>query len=579
MDSAEQREVSEGETLFIGLFQRLHDSGLHPVVAGELASANYPSDEHLPLQAVRVRRDAVHWHTERYLDRGALTLDELWLAIWGVDPYTYFDVASDSPAARAFGLVETHSSSGRAESGETNQPGMGPLEVAQDIKSPWGPPAVTARHDPHHQVDQARPLADHFMLSSLDPRLARIRAFSGEALPAGVDRASRDLADLACIAATLMVWGVADYRKSFAGFSRRTPDGWIECLCDISVATAAALISTEADCDLLARDPTCDHFTRLLAQTHSDLPDLIEKCEQGAERDLAALFARASRVLSEVSSRLRVNLKEDLLHMAAVGLPSVYFGAKSALDRPLLRDEPIFRDEVSKLPKRAHCTDGATAQSTEVGAFAPEQGARGPTQTSPQRSQSPLIGRTANQADNEHWLQACKNVADLREVPWSLVEHLVPLERDRNWTTKDSDQFQAILETSWPGRSAWLAREGVTHSDKVAWDSTPFWVQGVLEGIFNRTAELEATGHVAEGSDLVEQIVAYFQPQYAVCTALPEDQDSPLPYELLYRVEPYWAKVMMAQRTDPADFDREMISLGTRTANARIRVDIRAARL
>lgn len=579
MDSAEQRKVSEGETLFIGLFQRLHDSGLHPVVAGELASANYPSDEHLPLQAVRVRREAVHWHTERYLDRGTLTLDELWLAIWGVDPHAYFDVDSDSPGARAFGLVETHSSSGRAEGGARNQPGMGDIDVARDIESPWAPPTVTARHDLHQQVDQARPLAAHFLLSTLDPRLARIRAFSGEALPAGVDRASRDLADLACIAATLMVWGVADYRKSFAGFSRKTPDGWIECLCDISVATAAALISREADCDLLAREPTCDHFTRLLAQTHSDLPDLIEKCEQGAERDLAALFVRAARVLSEVSSRLRVNLKEDLLHIATVGLPSEYFGARSALDRPFLRDEPIFRDEVSKLPKRTHFTDGATAQSTHAETFAPEQGARGPTQASPQRFQSPLIGRTANEADNEEWLEACKNVAYLREVPWSLVEHLVPLERDRNWTTKDSDQFQAILETSWPGRSAWLAREGVTHSDKVAWDSTPFWVQGVLEGIIDRAAELEATGQVAVGPELAEKFAAYFHPHYRVVTELPEDEDSPLPYELLYRVEPYWAKVMLAQRTDPAGFDREMSSLGTRTANARIRIDIRAARL
>lgn len=57
--------------------------------------------------APRVTVGAVNRHTEHYLDRGTMTLEKAWLAIWGVTPLEYLDVDSGSPAARELGLATT----------------------------------------------------------------------------------------------------------------------------------------------------------------------------------------------------------------------------------------------------------------------------------------------------------------------------------------------------------------------------------------------------------------------------------------------------------------------------------------
>jgi hypothetical protein len=92
--------------LWKGLFWRLQQSGLHPVICGELASANYPHRRNRPTRQPTAVQERVWAITEAYLDLGTLTLEQAWRGIWSQSPYEYFGIAPGSPAATAWGLTD-----------------------------------------------------------------------------------------------------------------------------------------------------------------------------------------------------------------------------------------------------------------------------------------------------------------------------------------------------------------------------------------------------------------------------------------------------------------------------------------
>ena len=80
--------------MFKGLFNGLMGRGVHPVVAGELAAANYPHRSFRPQKAPVVSAQQVNAITERFVDHGTLTLADVWQQVWAMTPEQYFGAAA-----------------------------------------------------------------------------------------------------------------------------------------------------------------------------------------------------------------------------------------------------------------------------------------------------------------------------------------------------------------------------------------------------------------------------------------------------------------------------------------------------
>lgn len=81
--------------LFKGLFRRLLGAGVHPIIAGELSSANYPSRRFSPKQAPLISTAQINSITEQFLDDKIISIEDAWLEIWGVSIAQYFQVDSE----------------------------------------------------------------------------------------------------------------------------------------------------------------------------------------------------------------------------------------------------------------------------------------------------------------------------------------------------------------------------------------------------------------------------------------------------------------------------------------------------
>ncbi len=76
-----------------GFFNRLQVAGVHPTVAAFIALANYP-DKNEPLDRPPILGKHQVWgYTEQFIDKGSLTLDELYERLFGCSVEEYFKMA------------------------------------------------------------------------------------------------------------------------------------------------------------------------------------------------------------------------------------------------------------------------------------------------------------------------------------------------------------------------------------------------------------------------------------------------------------------------------------------------------
>ena len=78
--------------MFKGLFNRLMGGRrVHPILAEELAAANYPHRSVRPQKTPVVSTQQVNAITERFMDHHrSLTLADVWQQIWAMTPEQYF---------------------------------------------------------------------------------------------------------------------------------------------------------------------------------------------------------------------------------------------------------------------------------------------------------------------------------------------------------------------------------------------------------------------------------------------------------------------------------------------------------
>lgn len=318
--------VMHNERLLPGLFSRLHGSGLHPVLSGELAAANYPTDEHLPLRAPRVRQEAIHWHTENYLDRGTMTLDETWMAIWGVTPHQYLEVAPGSPGARELGLDDV-------------------ADVQSTAKN-WSDPEPPVEDE----VDGNR-FADAVWFRIL-PEGSILPRFAGAALPAASGPRARCLADLLCGIALGMASSLDEQRKgrAVAGFNRKAPAGWAADLEALSFAVSVWMMTEKIGIDLLVAGPTGGHYRKVLGELMPDAEHFIAPPSEEPGKDGSALLAKATRLMSESAERRGVRLKNDYITLAP-HVMGAYVGGEHGLES-LLRTS--YRTGLADAVQRLH---------------------------------------------------------------------------------------------------------------------------------------------------------------------------------------------------------------------------------
>jgi hypothetical protein len=289
--------AANNEILFQGLFQRLYGSGLHPVLAGELAAANYPTDEHKPLRAVRCRQEAVHWHTEEYLDKGTASLEETWLSIWGVGPLDYMGVAPGSPGARELGLGITQPS-------------------AESVRAPLAPPArgssqSTLAPTPLPPPDPPAPpeadaFANAFWLAG-DSELKR--RYSGAALPKSAPPMAKFFADLMCGVAHGFPSSIDETRKGHKvmGFYPKPPESWWEDMVAVGVGFSIYMLSDDTKSDLLVSGVVGDYYRTTLGSVHPDLAAFVAL--DYAEVEPSQMLAKLGRIIGELSDRHRVKWK------------------------------------------------------------------------------------------------------------------------------------------------------------------------------------------------------------------------------------------------------------------------------
>lgn len=287
----------EASELFRGLFSRLHGSGLHPVLAGELAAANYPNGEHMPMRAPRVRADAVHMHTENYLDRGTQSLEETWLNIWGVTPLQYMDIAPHSPAARELGLVSD-----------------GTPSPALDASAPAKP----------------RESFDHRRFSSaiwLGPyvRTPVIAACCGDAMPETAAPAARYVADIVA-GISLGASGMLDGERKKP--KRNVPEAWWTELGAVALGYCVFQFTEKTNWSVLVTGEAATYLRATLKSFHPGAEAFISVPSEEPGHDSVAMAARASRLITESAERNKIRLRNDWVALAPTVIMSYVAGER-----------------------------------------------------------------------------------------------------------------------------------------------------------------------------------------------------------------------------------------------------------
>ena len=517
------------EQLFTGLLTRLLSNGLTATVATELASANYPTSVNMPLRAVRCKTDAVHWHTENYLDNGTSSLEDTWLSIWGVTPLAYFGLAPDSVEANELGLTSLDVAHKAAS--ESDQ-----LDGSTNPQN-WNQPENSEDPLPDGVSEYAEGLWTKLNFDAF-------AQLSGSGLPASASPRTKFFADLVCGVSYGMPGSLDEgLRKGYKrlGFYPRPPEGWVDDLAVISFFYAVNMLTSSTSCNLLVEGETREHLIKIGNQVHSALPEML-----ATDLDTAAVSMKAARAISDVAQKRGVSLSKDTLQIG-IQVAASFAGGLAYMKRV----SSIERFALPFIKALEVLADGN-----------PEDGVR--PDTTPFASISEPVGR-----DYQGWKEFCLRLADRRAIPRHFAEALIPPQNDLDWTIKPTDDFEQALSDSNPLRREWLASHGVTSADFERFWSRPSWIQNFIEALVTRNVELEFEARLGLGEDenLAFASIGLFVPIYRMSPD-PEGSDLFLPWELFDRVEEYWAQL------STEEIERLMIDNGYRSVADHVRARV-----
>jgi hypothetical protein len=357
---------------------------------------------------------------------------------------------------------------------------------------------------------------------------------------------ARFFADLMCGVAGGIPGMIDEVRKGYKkmGFYSTPPEGWREELLAVGVGFTIYMLSEETGSDLLVAGPVGDHYRGLVGRVHQDLTAFVQP-DIGAEP--SQMFAKLGRIISELADRRGVKLTKNSLELPIVAMGG-YVGGRKALDQmgfslPMTMTEALGKVAAASAPM-------PYGQATARAAAVAEPSSR----------------------TYAEWKEYCLQLADRRAMPRRLAEELLPAEAELDWHVKPLREFEEMLEQSFPGRRAWLVREGVTSADFERFWSRPPWVQNYIEALVSLNLQLEIRGQLDRGEDedMAYAIAAVSLPPYG---NEPDSADSPgfkVPWELFDRAEAYWATL------DMSEIERGAMANGWRTAAARIRAEVAA---